>query len=120
MGSVCVIIREVIPNQAAHVIFADDDYVIQQLSATAPDPTLGHSILPGACGADACRFDAVSGQEIGYLLAKLAIAIENRVAVRTRVRKCLPQLLYYPGAGGVLGDIEMEDLASAVFDYEEA
>ena len=120
VGSVRVIIRDVIPDQTAHVSFADDDYVIQQLSATAPDPTLGHSILPGACGADACRFDAVGGQEIAYLLAKLAITIENRVAVRTSFRKGLPQLLYYPGADGVLGDIEMEDLASAVFDHEKA
>jgi hypothetical protein len=40
-------------------------------------------------------------------------------AVRTRARKCLPQLLHYPGAGRVFRDIEMKDPPSTVFDHKE-
>ena len=93
----------------------EDDQVIEKLSATASNPTLSNSILPRACRADACGFHAAGCHEIGYLLAKLAVTIQNRVAVMTRFRKCFPQLLHYPGAGRVFRDIEMEDLASTVF-----
>ena len=65
------------------------------------------------------RFYAVRSQHIGDLLAKLGITIQDRVAVRTGFRKCFSQLLYYPGAGWVFRDVEMENLASIVFDDEE-
>ena len=90
--------------------------MIEKLSATAPDPSFRDSILPRACRAIACGFHAAGCKQIDYLPAKLAVTIQNRVAVRTRFRKCLPQLLHYPGAGRVFRDVEMEDLASTVFD----
>ena len=93
--------------------------MIDKLSSTAPDPTFRNSILPGACRAYACGLHAAGCQQLGDLLAKLGITIQDRVAVRTRFRKCLSQLLRYPGAGRVFRDIEMEDLASAMFDDEE-
>jgi hypothetical protein len=52
-------------------------------------------------------------------MAKLCITIQDRIAVRTRSRKCFSQLLHYPGAGWVFRDVEMEDPASTVFDDEE-
>jgi len=50
-------------------------------------------------------FHAAGCEQIGYLLAELAVTIENRVAVRTRFRKCLPQLLHDLSAGQVFRDI---------------
>jgi hypothetical protein len=60
-----------------------------------------------------------SREHIGHLMGKLGMTIRDRVAVRTGFRKCFPQLLHYPGAGRVFGDIEMKDLAPTVFDDEE-
>ena len=119
MRAIGVIIRDVVLDETAQVSLIEDEYVIQKISATAPDPAFRDSILPRACRAYACGFHAAGCQQIGYLLAELAVTIENRIAVRTRFRKCLPQLLHYPGAGRVFRDIEMEDLASTVFDDEE-
>ena len=93
--------------------------MIEKLSATASDPAFRDSILPRARRANACGLDAAGCQQIGYLLAKLGIAIQDRVAVGTRFRKCFSQLLRYPGAGWVFRDVEMEDLASTVFDHEK-
>jgi hypothetical protein len=115
-----MIIKYIVLNEMAQVSLVEDEYVIQKISATASDPAFSNSILPGACWAYARGFQAAGRQEIGYLLTKLAITIENSVAVRTRFRKCCSQLLHYPGAGRVFGDIEMENLASCVFDYEKA
>ncbi len=73
----------------------------------------------GACRAYASWFHAAGCQQIGHFLPKLAVTIQNHVAVSTSARKCLPQLLHYPGAGRVFRDIEMKDPASTVFDHKE-
>ena len=97
----------------------EDDQVIEKLSATASDPAFRDSILPWACRAYAPGFQAAGCQQLGYRLAKLAVSIKNRIAVPTRFRKCFLQLLHYPRAGRVFRDIEMEDLASNLFDDEQ-
>src|SRR4029453_558045 len=88
--------------------------VIEKLSATASDPAFRDSILPRACRAYVHASYAGRFQHIGNLLAKL-----DRVAVRTGFRKSFSQLLHYPGAGWVFRDVEMENLASIVFDDKE-
>jgi hypothetical protein len=114
-----MVIRDVVFDETAQVSLVEDEYVIQKIPATASDPAFRHTILPRACRADAFGFHAAGGHEIRYLPAELAITIQNGIAVRTRSRKCLPQLLLYPGAGRQFGDIEMDDLAPTVFDDEE-
>lgn len=120
MGAIGVVVTEIVLDETAQVSLVEDEHVIQKISATASDPALGHSILPRAGGGYAFGSQAAGGKQIGGLLTKLAVAIQNRVPVRTRVRECLPELLRYPGAARVFRDIEMENLASAVFDNEEA
>jgi hypothetical protein len=93
--------------------------VIEKLSATASDPAFRDSILPRARRAYLHAFYAVRPYHIGDLLAKLGITIQDRVAVRIGFRKGFSQLLQYPGPGWVFRDVEMENLASIVFDDEE-
>jgi hypothetical protein len=97
----------------------EDDQVVEKLSTTASDPAFCDSILPRACRASACGLHAAGCQQIGYLLAKLGITIQDRIAVRTRFRKHFPQLLHYPEASRVFRDVEMEYPASTMFDDEE-
>jgi hypothetical protein len=98
----------------------EDDQVPEKFSATASDPAFRNSILPRACRAYAHGFHAAGGKQLGYLVAKLAVAIKNCIAVRTRFRKCFSQLLHYPGAGRMFRDVEMEDPASTVIDDEKS
>jgi hypothetical protein len=58
----------------------EDDHVIEKLSTTASDPTFCDSILPRACRANACGLDAACCQQLGYILAKLGITIQDRIA----------------------------------------
>jgi len=115
-----VVVTDIVLDETAEVSLVEDKYVIQKISATASDPTLGYSILPRACGGYAFRSDAAGGKQIGCLLTKLAVTIQNRIPVKTRFRECLPELLRYPEAARVFCDIEMENLASAMFDNEKA
>ncbi len=93
--------------------------MIEQLSATAPDPAFRDSILPGTGRADPCGVHARGCKQLGDLVAKLAVTIKNRIAIRARFRKCLPQLLHDPEASRVFRDVEMENFASTMFDDEE-
>ena len=115
----CLDKSDAIPDQTAQMSVIADDQVIEKLSAATSDPAFRNSILPGTCRAYASRFHAGSCQQIGHLLAKLAVTIQNHVAVGKQVRKCLPQLPHYPGAGRVFRDIEMDYPASTVFDDKE-
>ena len=119
MGAIRMVIREVVFDETAQVSLVEHEDVIQQIPATASDPAFRHTILPWTCRAYAFGFHAAGCQEIRYLRAELTITVQNGIAVRTGSRKCLPQLLLYPGAGRVFGDIEMDDLAPTVFDDEE-
>ena len=93
--------------------------MIEELVSAAFDPSFGDSILPRTCRAYAFRLHCAGSQKIGYFLAKLAITIQNRVAVGTRFRECISQLLHYPGACRMFRNIEMENPAAAVFDDKE-
>ncbi|HYA88377.1 MAG TPA: hypothetical protein VEI57_15080, partial [Nitrospirota bacterium] len=97
----------------------EDEYMIQKISATASNPALGDSILPGRLETDLLGFDASGHQQIHRVLVELRISIQNRIAVGTRFRESFAQLLNYPRTRRIFRDIEMEDFASTVLDDEE-
>jgi hypothetical protein len=77
----------------------EDNHVVEKLSSAASDPSFRNSILPGTSKTDPLGLDATGYQQISHILAELRISIQNRIAVRTRIRECFPQLLHYPGTG---------------------
>jgi hypothetical protein len=58
----------------------EDNQVIEKLPATTSDPPLRRSILPGTRRAYPLGFHAAACQNIGYLVAKFAVAIKNRAS----------------------------------------
>lgn len=96
------------------------NHVIEQLAATASDPALGDTILPGAPN---------RGSRTGYfhradcgrdLQSILGVMIQNQEPGRGLVRKGFAQLLDNPTAGGMPGNIAMQDASAVVADDEEA
>jgi len=114
-----VIIRDVIPDQTAQMMLVEHDHVIQEIISAASDPAFGNGILPRACRTCACRLYPSGHEEIGHIVAKFAITIENHVAIWTRLAKRFPQLLHNPRARRMFRDIEMENPSAAVLDDEE-
>ncbi len=47
MDTVLVIVTDVVANQPEQMIFIQDNHMVQQLPAAAPDPALRDAILPG-------------------------------------------------------------------------
>src|SRR5215470_13956236 len=59
-------------------------------------------------------------QHCRHLSVELAVAIEDQILGCTIFREGLSQLLHDPGTGGMCGDVEVQDSATAVSDYEKA
>src|SRR5262249_49233563 len=64
VDAVLVIVTDVIANQTAQVIFIQDDHMVQQFPAAAPDPALRDSILPGTSKAGS---DQLAAQAFKHL-----------------------------------------------------
>src|SRR5438105_4672120 len=62
VGSVQMVIANVVPNQPSQVLFVERDHMVQHLAAAASDPTFGHSILPGRLSAGAFWFQTHRAQ----------------------------------------------------------
>ena len=90
MDPIHAIIEDVIADQTTQMKFIEDDHVIQKFSATTSGPAFRNSILPRTCSTCAGGFHGACSEQISNLLADLPVTIENRVAVRARLRKCLP------------------------------
>jgi len=58
VDSVGVVIIDIFAQQAMQVPFVHDDHVIQHLSASAADPSLGNPVLPGASKGRPVRLDS--------------------------------------------------------------
>ncbi len=52
VNSVFVVVVDVFAQQAMQMSFVHDDHVIQHLSASAADPSLGNPVLPWGVEAD--------------------------------------------------------------------
>src|SRR5579864_1508215 len=71
VGSVQMVIANVVPNQTSQVLFVQWNHMVQQLSAAASDPTFRYSVLPG-------RFPA-GALGTQNLCVELSVAIQDHV-----------------------------------------
>ena len=120
MNSIEVIIRNVIPNQTAQMCFLENDPMVKQLPPPASDPALRNPILPRTLEACSFGFDSARYQKIFYVIAEFLVSIKYHIPVGIGFWECLPQLLHYPGTGRMLCHVEMKDLASSMFEDQEA
>jgi hypothetical protein len=58
VDSVGVVVVDVLAEKLPKVVLVQDDHVIQQLSASAADPSLGNPILPRAPKGRSLRLDS--------------------------------------------------------------
>ena len=55
-----------------------------------------------------------------HLSLELAVAVEDQIPGCTIFGEGLAQLLHDPGTGGMLSDVEVQDFATAMRDYQKA
>src|SRR6266508_3359879 len=120
VGSVLVIISQILTAQPLQVFLIQWDHVIQQLSATTAHPSLGYSVLPWTPDAGSDRPDSATPQKLENFGAELRIAVENDISIRAGQRKSLTQLLQNPFAGRMRAGVKVQNSAPAMFDHKEA
>ena len=105
MNPVLVVVDHVLANQPPQVRFVQRDDVVEKLAATASNPTLGRSVLPGCFNTGALRLEVRRLQERHHIFIELRIVIEDHITVLARLGKRFPQLLYDPIGTRAAGDI---------------
>lgn len=94
VNAVFVVIADVIPDDSAQVLFIQRDHVIEDLAATTSDPSFGGSVLPWRLYARPFWFQPRRLEEGNDVGVEDRIAVQNDIAVWTRLRKGLSQLLH--------------------------
>jgi hypothetical protein len=83
--------------------------MVDQITATAANLTLGDSVLPWTSKAGPFGLDAEALHCVDHLLIEVCCAVEDQVTGELIVWKGLTQLLDDPRAGRVFGDVAAQD-----------
>jgi hypothetical protein len=107
MGSVVMIVRDILGQKPPEMALVQGDDVIEQVAPTTANPAFRNSVLPGALDGGLEANNAHGPNRRGNYQPVLGIVIEDEKLGCRLVRKRFPQLLHNPGAGRVACDIEV-------------
>lgn len=102
MGPVFLVIADELIHEALQMPFMESDHVVEKIAPAGTHPAFGHAVLPRTAEAAALGLDA-EALDRGYnFRVEIRAAIEDQIARRGIIRKCLAQLLDDPCALGCL------------------
>ena len=101
------------------VLLAENDHVIETLSAYGAHKAFSIGILPGRPRCCEHLVDADAAHAAARLFSVDAITIADQVLGRRVFGKCLDHLLGGPSRAGMLGNVEMKNTAPVVGQDEE-
>jgi hypothetical protein len=110
MGSVVVIIADIIGKEPPQVFVIQSDHVIQQIPAAALDPALRNSVLPRTLDRSANTLDSHRSNRSGNLRAIFGVPIKDKKPGSGLIGKGFPQLLDNPQARRMWCDVKVQDV----------
>src|SRR5215469_2476486 len=119
VNAILLVIAHVLADQTAKVFFIHRDDIVQDLAAAASDPSFSGSVLPWGLNARSFWLKSGGLQKGNGVRIEDRIAIQNDVAIRSRLRKGFSQLLHNPIRRGVPCNVEVQDPAAPVLDDEQ-
>jgi hypothetical protein len=119
VGSIFVVVANIIREQPLQMPLVQHDDMIEQIAPATLDPSLRDTILPWTFERGPHSPDAQGSHCRKNFCSIPAIAVEDQKPGSRFKRKRFPQLLSDPLARRMLGDIEVENLATIVADHEE-
>jgi hypothetical protein len=120
MCPVIVVVGDVIVNQPPQMDFVQGNDVVQDLAAAASDPALRNPVLPRCLNTGALRLKAGCLQEGDHIGIEFGVVVKDDISIGISLGKRFTQLLNDPIGGRMTSDVEVQDLAPAVRDHEEA
>src|SRR6516162_6159203 len=118
MRAVLVVIASVVEEKCLQMPFVYSNDMIQQLSPTAFDPALRHSVLPWTPERGLDRLNPEGSHGSGNLHSVLPVPVQDQKPRNRAKRKRLPQLLHNPLARRMLGDVAVQNTAAIMADDE--
>ena len=120
MGSVVMIVTDVLGHQPFEMPLVEHDHMIEQVSPAIADEAFCDSVLPGTAKASSLGFYPEALDGAGDFRAEVSSAIEDQVFRSRVVGKGLAQLLADPCTRWMLGDAEAKNPPSVMGDDKEA
>ena len=120
VNPVVVMVVHVIANEPSEMLFVQRDDMVENLSAAASYPAFRSAVLPRRLQTCALRLQASSLQKGNHIDIEFRVVIEDGITIRTSLGKRLTQLLYHPLGGRMTSNVEVQNPAPAMLDYEEA
>src|SRR5919106_1232030 len=114
-----MVVGEVAGQDATKVALAQDKHVIQALTPDRADEPLHERVLPRALRRRENLLDAHALHAVPKWLPVNAVAVAEEIGRRGLVREGVDELLSGPNGGGVLGDVEVDDLPAVVTEHDE-
>src|SRR3989441_7189614 len=114
-----VIVGEVAGQDAAQVVFAENQNVIQTLAPDRADESLREGILPRAVRRREDFLDPQALHSVAKLLAVDQVTVAQEIGGRGVVREGVHDLLGGPVGGGVRGHVEVDDAPAVVSEHDE-
>ena len=87
VDALCVVVLDVLAQQASQMILVEHDDVVEQLAADAPDEALGCPVLPGTSEGCARGFDSESSDRLSDQSRGDRVVVENQEAVGRLIRE---------------------------------
>ncbi len=119
MNAVVVIVVHVIANEPSEMLFVQRDDMVESLSAAASTQRSRSPVLPRRLQACALRLQASSLQKGNHIGSEFRFVVEDGMTM-TSLGKRFPQLLHQPISGRMTSDVEMQNPARTMLDYQEA
>ena len=115
-----MVIVHVIPNAPTKMLLVQRNDMVEEFATTTAYPPFRDAILPRRLHAGPFGFQPGRLQKPDDVSIEFRVAIEDDITIRASFGKGLAQLLDDPIRRWVPRDIEVQDLTTGVFDYEEA
>jgi hypothetical protein len=120
VGAVIVIIADVLGEKSLQVVLVQSDDVVEEIPPTAFDPALGNAVLPRTLDGGSHARHVHGTNRSGNYQPVLLVMIEEEELGSGLIGKSFSELLDDPTAGGMPGDIEVDDAPTIVADDKEA
>src|SRR5260370_21767296 len=102
------------------MLFVQGDDMVENLSAAASYPAFRSPVLPRCLNTRAVRLEDGCLQEGDHVGIEFRVVVENGITIRTSLRKRFTQLLHHPLGSRMTSNVEVQNPASTMLDYEEA
>jgi hypothetical protein len=119
VNPVVVIVVHIIANEPPQMRFVQRDDMVENLAAAASDPAFRSPVLPWRLNTRALRSEIRPLQEGHHIRIEFRVVIEDGITIRTNLGKGFTQLLHHPRCGRMTSDVEVQNPAPAMLDYEE-